>query len=76
MVDVGALQAAYNDAVAKGNKKLAEQLLALWRDALAERTDPQKAAGSQSRGPSSGPLKYLGGSPGRRSASTAGTTPS
>ena len=47
MVDVGALQAAYNDAVAKGNKKLAEQLLALWRDARspgetasAANTDP------------------------------------
>ena len=38
MADVGALQAAYNDAVAKGNKKLAEQLLALWRDALADGT--------------------------------------
>ena len=38
MIDLGALQAAYNDAVAKGNKKLAEQLLALWRDALKDRT--------------------------------------
>jgi hypothetical protein len=38
MVDVGSLQAAYNDAVARGNKKLAEQLLALWRDALVDRT--------------------------------------
>jgi hypothetical protein len=37
MVDVGSLQAAYNDAVAKGNKKLAEQLLALWRDTLEDR---------------------------------------
>ncbi len=37
MVDVGALQAAYNDAVAKGNKKLAKELLALWRNSLADR---------------------------------------
>ena len=37
MVDVHALQDAYNDAVAKGNKKLAEQLLVLWHDALLNR---------------------------------------
>jgi hypothetical protein len=37
MVDVCALQAAYNDAVAKGNNKLARELLVLWRDALANR---------------------------------------
>ncbi len=36
MVDEHALQAAYNDAVAKGNKKLARELLALWRDTLPE----------------------------------------
>jgi hypothetical protein len=51
MVDVGALQAAYNDAVAKGNKKLAEQLLALWRDALAERT-PKRSLSTGRRDPS------------------------
>jgi hypothetical protein len=38
MVDVVALQAAYNDAVAKGNNKLANELLALWRDTLVDRT--------------------------------------
>ena len=38
MVDVVALQAAYNDAVAKGNNKLANELVALWRDALKDRT--------------------------------------
>jgi hypothetical protein len=38
MVDVVALQTAYNDAVAKGNNKLANELLALWRDALKDRT--------------------------------------
>jgi hypothetical protein len=37
MIDVCALQAAYNDAVAKGNNKLASELLVLWRDALANR---------------------------------------
>jgi hypothetical protein len=37
MVDVRALQAAYNDAVARGDNKLARELLALWRDALADR---------------------------------------
>ena len=37
MVDVGALQTAYNDAVAKGNNKLARELLVLWRDALVNR---------------------------------------
>jgi hypothetical protein len=37
MVDVVALQAAYNDAVVKGNKKLANELLALWRDTLANK---------------------------------------
>jgi hypothetical protein len=37
MVNVVALQAAYNDAVAKGNKKLANELLALWRDTLANK---------------------------------------
>jgi hypothetical protein len=37
MVDEHALQAAYNDAVAKGNKKLARELLALWRDTLPDR---------------------------------------
>jgi len=35
MVDEQALQAAYNDAVAKENNKLAKELLALWRDARA-----------------------------------------
>ena len=34
MVDEQAL-AAYNDAVAKGNNKLAKGLLALWRNARA-----------------------------------------
>ena len=37
MVDVHALQDAYNDAVAKGNTKLARELLALWRDTLSDR---------------------------------------
>src|SRR5262249_22848161 len=35
MLDVHALQDAYNDAVAKGNTKLARELLALWRDTLS-----------------------------------------
>jgi hypothetical protein len=34
MVDERALEAAYNDAVAQGKRKLARELLALWRDAL------------------------------------------
>ena len=37
MVDQRALQDAYNDAVAQGNTKLARELLALWRDTLADR---------------------------------------
>jgi hypothetical protein len=45
MVDQRALQAAYKDAVAMGNRKLASELLALWRDTLPERV----AKHSQSR---------------------------
>jgi hypothetical protein len=52
MVDVGSLQTAYNDAVARGNKQLAKQLLALWRDALVHRT-PERSL-STGRDPSEG----------------------
>jgi hypothetical protein len=37
VVDERALEAAYNDAVTRGNEKLARELLALWRDALPDR---------------------------------------
>jgi len=37
VVDERALLAAYNEAVVKGNKKLANELLALWRDTLPDR---------------------------------------
>jgi hypothetical protein len=40
MVDERALQAAYNEAVAKGNEKLARELLALWREARARKYSP------------------------------------
>jgi hypothetical protein len=47
MVDVGALQTAYNEAVAKGNEKLARELLALWRDALTDRAPKRSPPTSQ-----------------------------
>jgi hypothetical protein len=50
MVDERALQAAYNDAVAKGNKKLAKELLALWRDALADRAPKNSPSNEQEEG--------------------------
>jgi hypothetical protein len=37
VVDERALLAAYNQAVAMGNKKLARELLALWQDTLPDR---------------------------------------
>jgi hypothetical protein len=37
VVDERALLAAYNQAVAMGNKKLARELLALWQDKLPDR---------------------------------------
>ena len=48
MVDVVALQAAYNDAVAKGNNKLANELLVLWRDTLVDRT-PKRSLSTRRR---------------------------
>jgi hypothetical protein len=51
MVDVRALQAAYNDAVARGDNKLARELLALWRDALADRA-PKRSFSTRRHAPS------------------------
>jgi hypothetical protein len=51
MVDVCALQAAYNDAVAMGNNKLANELLALWRDTLAD-IAPERSLSSRRHAPS------------------------
>jgi hypothetical protein len=51
MVDLCALQAAYNDAVAKGNNKLASELLVLWRDALANRA-PKRSLSTGRHDPS------------------------
>ena len=49
MVDVRALQDAYNDAVAQGKKELARELLALWRDTLPERVAKYSPSTSRRR---------------------------
>ena len=49
MVDKRALQDAYNDAVARGNTKLARELLALWRDTLPERVGKRSPSTSRRR---------------------------
>ena len=46
MVNVRALQDAYNDAVAQGNTKLARELLALWLDTLPESRRRGRSEGS------------------------------
>jgi hypothetical protein len=49
MVDVRALQDAYNDAVVQGKKELARELLALWRDTLPERVAKHSPSTSRRR---------------------------
>ena len=61
MVDVHALQDAYNDAVAKGNTKLARELLALWRDALPDRVAKHSRSTSRQRSAAAGFAKFRAG---------------